>query len=98
MVRRGNGERGVRGERGVLFPLFEIGIVHHDGVVLGNKFGCFFFGRFVPYLTPNLIVACIASPPLLAYAGVCFKNLILPRDRGITREGAMQEFLVEPKV
>ena len=94
----GQWRKGKRGKRGVLFPLLEIGIVHHDGVVLGDKFGCFFFGRFVPYLTPNLIVACIASPPLLAYAGVRFKNLVLPRDRGITREGAMQEFLVEPKV
>ena len=93
----GNGTGG-EGRKSVLFTLLEIGIVHHDGVVLGNKFGCFFFGRFVPYFTPNLIVACIASPPLLVYAGVCFKNLVLPRDRGITREGAMQEFLVEPKV
>lgn len=93
----GNG-KGERGERGVLFPLLEIGIVHHDGVVLGDKFGCFLFCYFVSYLTPNLIVACIASPPLLAYTGVCLKHLVLPRDRGITREGAMQEFLVKPKV
>ena len=94
----GQWRKGKRGERGVLFPLFEIGIVHHDGVVLGNKFGCFFFGRFVPYLTPNLIVACIAPPPLLAYAGVCLKNLVLPREGNVAREGAMQEILVKPKV
>ena len=85
----GQWRKGKRGKRGVLFPLLEIGIVHHDGVVLGNKFGSFLLGRFVPHLTPNLIVACIASPPLLAYAGVCLKNLVLPRERNIAREGAM---------
>ena len=82
-------EKGERGERGVLFPLLEIGVVHHDGVVLGDKFGRFLFSRFVPHLTPNLIVACIASPPLLAYAGVCLKHLVLPREGNIAREGAM---------
>ena len=84
----GNGK--VReGRKSVLFTLLEIGIVHHDGVVLGNKFGCFLFSRFVSYLTPNLIVTCIASPPLLAYASICLKYLVLPRVGGIAREGAM---------
>ena len=85
----GQWRKGERGEWGVLFPLLEIGIVHHDGVVFGNKFGSFLFGRFVSYLTPNLIVARVAAPPLLTYASVCLKYLVLPRERGITREGAM---------